>query len=269
MRLALALIVATAACGSSSSRTIDSGGGGDDDASNIADTAPPDAQAGSTVSVPSAMFEMGCNQASDTSCDADELPYHVVTLPAFAIDRTEVTQSVYQACIDATACTPPSMNFDPTTKAMFPVTNITWDQAVAFCAYAGGRLPSEAEWELAARGTDGRIYPWGNDAPSCTLTNIAGCGDKIEAVGSHPTGASPYGALDMTGNVWEWTADWYGATYYASSPTISPTGPTSGTTRAYRGGSYGNTGTLGRASNRASTYSPTVGGTGLGFRCVR
>jgi serine/threonine-protein kinase len=205
---------------------------------------------------------MGCN-----TCDADEAPAHVVTLRAFSLDLTEVTQGQYAACVNS-ACTVPAANWDPVAKGTFPVVNVTWDQAVAYCTWAGGRLPTEAEWEKAARGADGGTFPWGNGAASCALANTFGCGNVTEAVGAHPTGASPYGALDLAGNVWEWVADWYDASFYASAPSVDPTGPTTGTTRVYRGGSAGNDASLARASNRASTYNPAVGGSGLGFRCA-
>jgi formylglycine-generating enzyme required for sulfatase activity len=272
--LHLALAAWAVGCGTTPSRTAGDGGPHDGDGGDTTcavDAGFPDAPPGSTVGVPATTFMMGCHQAIDPNCDADESPYHAVTLAAYAIDRTEVTQMAYQQCVAASACTLPFTNFDPAGHAAFPVTNVSWMQAATYCAFVGARLPTEAEWELAARGTDGRVYPWGNAPADCTLANIAGtgCPGYVEPVGSHPSGASPYGALDMAGNVWEWTADYYDATYYATSPSTAPTGPTTGTNRTYRGGSYGNDATLARASNRASTYSPGVGGSGLGFRCVR
>jgi formylglycine-generating enzyme required for sulfatase activity len=240
------------------------------DLATIPDLAPlPDGAVGETVAVPAGAFMMGCNAQVDTACDADESPYHMVTLSAFAIDRTEVTQAAYQVCVAAGSCTAPSASFDPVGHALYPVVSVTWAQAQTYCAFVGGHLPTEAQWEKAARGTDGRIWPWGNGAPTCTLANTLGCAGAEEPVGMHPAGASPYGALDMAGNVWEWTADYYDATYYGMSPAMDPTGPAAGTFRVYRAGSYGNDGSLARTSNRASTYSPTVGGSGLGFRCAR
>ena len=141
-------------------------------------------------------------------------------------------------------------------------------QAADYCAFVGGRLPTEAEWEKACRGTNGDTFPWGNAAADCTKANTEGCVGSAVEVGLLPAGASPYGALDMAGNVWEWTADWYAADAYATQPAVDPTGPATGTIKVYRGGSSGNLADLARCSNRASTYSPDYGGTGLGFRCA-
>jgi formylglycine-generating enzyme required for sulfatase activity len=206
---------------------------------------------------------MGCD-----TCGADEAPAHAVDLPAFSIDRTEVTQRAYQACVDAGACSAPvdAPTYDPVARGDHPVTSMTWDDAVAYCAFAGERLPSEAEWEKAARGTDGRRYPWGDDDATCALANTAGCtaDDDDLPVGSLPDGASPFGALDMAGNVWEWTADVYAADAYATGAV-----PSTGASRTYRGGGSGNTADLATTTNRADTYNPAVGGSGLGFRCAR
>ncbi|MBX7097913.1 MAG: formylglycine-generating enzyme family protein, partial [Myxococcaceae bacterium] len=223
-------------------------------------------QADSGMSVvPAGPFLMG-----STTGDADEKPVHEVTLSRFEIDRTEVTQAAYGACVTAGSCTAPSANFDPVGRAAFPVVNVSWAQAQAFCAFLGKRLPTEAEWEKAARGPDGGTYPWGEAAPTCALATTSGCGDGgAQPVGQLPAGQSPYGVLDLAGNVWEFTADWYADTYYSVSPLVDPQGPDAGTIKAYRGGSAGNGSSLARSANRASTYSPAVGGSGLGFRCAR
>lgn len=219
------------------------------------------------VSVPASAFQMGCNAAVDGNCKADEKPLHNVTLGAFEIDKNEVTQEQYAACVDATACTPPSCTWDCSTPGM-PAGCIEWAQAKAFCAFAGKRLPTEAEWEKAARGTDGRKYPWGNQEPTCDLVNMNGCGNAADPVGSHPSGASPYGALDMAGNMVEMVADWYDANFYASSPATDPKGPATGTRYGGRGGGLKSDATWQRTSAR-DWYDQTDAGSSLGFRCAR
>jgi formylglycine-generating enzyme required for sulfatase activity len=152
---------------------------------------------------------MGCNRARDPSCSETEEPPHPVLVAGFQIDRTELSQGAYAACVQAGACSLPAAGFDPRARPLRPVTHVTWAQAKAFCRWAGQRLPSEAEWELTARGTDGRIYPWGDEAPTCERAHTAACGGGPADVGGRPAGASPYGALDMAGNVDEWVEDLY------------------------------------------------------------
>lgn len=193
---------------------------------------------GKMVTVPAGAFQMGCHQATDSSCNPDELPYHEVMLAAFQIDETELTQASYAECVAAGMCDAPAANYDPVAHPDYPVTNVSWFQADAFCAWAGKRLPTEAEWEKAARGTDDRVYPWGSVPPTCDLANFKGCGDAVLPVAMHLTGASPYGALDMSGNVAEWVADWYAADYFQVSPPSDPQGPATGTNRVLRGGDY-------------------------------
>jgi formylglycine-generating enzyme required for sulfatase activity len=181
------------------------------------------------VFVPSGQFLMGNNAGP-----ADQRPEHMVNLSAFWIDRTEVTNAMYALCVSAGACTAPLQTrsisrasyFGNPAFANFPVLFVNWNQAQAYCAWAGRRLPTEAEWEKAARGTDGRLYPWGNQAPDPQRLNFgpSGTGDTV-AVGQFPSNASPYGALDMAGNASEWVADWYDPNYYAVSPADNPTGP--------------------------------------------
>jgi len=172
------------------------------------------------VTVPAGEFVMG----SDTLGERDEHPEHRVNLPAFAIDRTEVTRGQYNRCVRAHVCEetwiPRPTFHDPNQ----PVVAVSWFAARAFCQWAGGRLPTEEEWEKAARGTDGRIYPWGNDAPTperAVFHQRMNIGHP-EPVGTHPAGDSPYGLHDMAGNVWEWTASVYDPFAYAR-PTVTPT----------------------------------------------
>ncbi|HWZ91648.1 MAG TPA: SUMF1/EgtB/PvdO family nonheme iron enzyme [Polyangiaceae bacterium] len=218
------------------------------------------------VSVPAGDFIMGCNAAVDTECLDDEKPMHTVTLTAYQIDRTEVTQDQYAACVAAGACAAPSCPWD-CSKTNYPATCLVLTDAKAYCSWAGARLPTEAEWEKAARGSSGNKFPWGNSAPDCTLTNMSGCAGSAQPVGSLAAGKSPYGALDMAGNVVEMVSDWYDASYYATSPTSDPPGPASGTRYGGRGGGFKSEATWQRASKR-DWYDLTDSGAALGFRCA-
>ena len=233
-----------------------------------------------TIVVPEGAFTMGCDAATDAMCEPDERPAHSIALPAYRIDATEVTQAAYRACIDAGACTAPYHGptpwegdacvhrFDAAEHPRRAVTCVSWAQATGFCAWAGKRLPSESEWEKAARGADHRTFPWGDDPPSCERASIAGCTD--EDVARHPLGRSPYGAYDMAGGVWEWTADWYAASAY-SDVRSDAGGPASGEFRAVRGcefnASHGGSRDY-RAANRFA-LAPAHVSVRLGFRCAR
>jgi formylglycine-generating enzyme required for sulfatase activity len=239
------------------------------------------------VHVPAGTFTMG-------GLDDDQRPPHRVTLSAFCIDRTEVTVKSYAACVAAKTCVAPHVEVSPfcnrDDRPDHPINCIDWSQAVAYCTWTGARLPTEAEWEGAARGTDGRLYPWGNEDPSAKRVNA--CGRECVAfgkrvlkrewpamydgddgwettapVGSFPAGASPFGALDMAGNVWEWTADWRGD--YAAAPSTNPRGPTTGTARINRGGGWhGHLAGDVRAVVR-SADAPALRSNSIGFRCAR
>lgn len=225
---------------------------------------------GGLIEVEASSFMMGCSPAEASQCDNDEEPYHQVQLSAYAIERTEVSQAAYQACVDAAACTLPAANFDPIAKGQFPVTAVTWLQAKTYCEWRGGRLPTEAEWERAARGTDERIFPWGDDEPDCSFANIDGCGGVAQEVDSNPNGASPIGALNMIGNVYEWIADYYGNKYYFNSPLQDPTGPATGDARAVRGAGFAfNQASDLRAAKRGALDPDSFGPTGFGFRCAQ
>jgi formylglycine-generating enzyme required for sulfatase activity len=219
------------------------------------------------VTVEAADFSMGCEQSSDAACEAHEMPVHTAALAAYEIDRTEVTQGAYAACIEAGACTPPACDWD-CDEPTLPAACVTWSDARAYCTWRGRRLPTEAEWELAARGVDGRTYPWGDGKPTCELVNMGGCGDAPEPVGSHPSGASPYGALDMAGNVVELVADFYDEDYYRISPVRNPTGPVTGTQYVGRGGGYRSASEWQRAASR-DWYDATDASRPMGFRCAR
>ncbi len=193
------------------------------------------------VYVPAGGFTMGSPPGEPW--DQGESPQRTVYLDAFWVDQTEVTNAQYERCAQAGSCrvTPDMTSYDPQARPDYPA-EVTWSAAQAYCQWAGSRLPTEAEWEKAVRGTDGRRWPWGNDRPDCSLSNSFGkdglCAGATACVGSYPAGASPYGALDMAGNVAEWVNDWYDYGYYDVSPPHNPPGPEAGTARVVRGGNW-------------------------------
>jgi len=230
-------------------------------------------------STPCTVTGGGFWMGSETGAD-DEKPLHQVQVSQILIDRHEVTNRRYRECVAAGICREPMLvssvrrgeyfghqKFDD-----YPVIFVSWEQADTFCRWAGGRLPTEAEWEKAARGTSARIrtYPWGEQKPDCSLANMGGPGSCIgdtDRVGRRPAGASPYGAMDMAGNVWEWVADWYDAEYYAQSPARDPRGPDTGRLKVMRGGCWKSGASSLRVSCRKAelpeTWAPNVG-----FRCA-
>ena len=229
--------------------------------------------------VPAGQFKMGSDKPN---AKEDEKPVHTVDLDTFYIDKFIVTNALYKMCVDAQDCTLPkyansflraSYYSDPA-YINFPFIAADWQTARTYCEWRGARLPSEAEWEKAARGTDGRTYPWGEeiDANHANYNannevNYAGDTSKVDRYAS---GVSPYGAYDMAGNVFEWVADLYGEKYYASllEGIKNPLGPTTGDYRVLRGGSWNSNGSALRSSAR-SWLNPTNATIYVGFRCAR
>ena len=234
------------------------------------------------ITIPAGAFMRGCNpdndnkyQCTDSQLD-DEIPYESVTLSEYEIDLTEVVQEAYAECVAAGACTLPSAvpgklqedaGYDPTVKPDHPVSNISWAQARTYCLWRSKRLPTEAEWENAARGADGRTYPWGDSVVTCDRANLGLCtGSGTHAVATHPDGASIYGVLDMAGNVMEWVNDFYDETYYQTAPTTDPQGPASGSHRVVRGGGFPHSSFSARVAGRSRYAAADYA---LGFRCAR
>jgi formylglycine-generating enzyme required for sulfatase activity len=252
--------------------------------------------------VPAGEFRMGstgeevdaalvlCSESRDCQRDSleDEQPAHIVALDGFWIDSMEVSNRQYRLCVEAGSCDPPSDSGSHTRDSYYgnsayddyPVISVDWHQAAAYCEWVGGRLPTEAEWEYAARGPEGRRYPWGDafdgarlnycDA-NCEFGWADGAFDDgyfdTAPVGSYPAGASWVGVLGMAGNVWEWVADWYDSDHYSHSPSRNPTGPLSGGGRVLRGGSWRSYQGLARCSFR-DWSSPGFSLDRLGFRCI-
>jgi formylglycine-generating enzyme required for sulfatase activity len=260
----------------------------------------------SMVRIPQGSFQMG----SDTASDAEK-PLHTVQLDTYWIDQTEVTNAQFEEFVweskyetDAEGAGwsylydissarwrktdgvnwqhPQGTSSNLEGLENHPVTHISWNDASAYCRWAGRRLPSEAEWEKAARGADSRLYPWGNQKPDHDLLNFAdknislGWADKkiddgyafTSPVGNYPKGASPYGVMDMAGNVWEWVNDWYDPDYY-QEPLVwaNPVGPGATSGRVLRGGSWADSASVARSSFRLA-YFPMDWYAYYGFRCA-
>ena len=211
-------------------------------------------------------FQMG----SETGYPA-ESPVHVVTLGAFFIDVYEVTVAQYRACFEAGFCSEPAeadrCEWTEGGPDNHPINCVYWQQAFDYCSWAGLRMPTEAEWEKAARGTDGRTYPWGEEEIDRDRANYKGT-NTAKPVGSYPEGVSPYGVYDMSGNVWEWVGDWWDENYYSTSPPDNPTGPDGGEFKVLRSGSWCFL-EFSQRSARREPYDPQVTDMDIGFRCAR
>lgn len=230
--------------------------------------APAETQDMPMVLVPAGEFTMGSNLGED------EKPVRRVYLNAFYMDRFEVTVEQYARYLEVTDMEePPDWNMmNQPQYQRRPVVNVDWEDAVNYCKWAGKRLPTEAEWEKAARGTDGRIYPWGNEAPTRLHANY---GRKeldnhqaLTPVGSFEAGKSPYGIYDMAGNAWEWVFDWYDHDYYKKGPKKNPIGPAKGDGKVVRGGSWLYVPEFLRSAHRFDAQ-PTNRLFGYGFRCAK
>jgi eukaryotic-like serine/threonine-protein kinase len=268
----------------------------------VIETRPADGMV--MVYIPEGEFTMGSNVG-----EANEQPPHTVYLDAYWIDKTEVTNAMFAFFVVATGYQtdaekqasswifdgagwsevsdadwqhPRGPASDLTGLDNHPVVNVSWNDAAGYCEWAGSRLPSEAEWEKAARGRDERTYPWGNQDPAGNLLNFADANLSVDwaarsvndgyeftaPIGSYPAGVSPYGVLDMAGNVWEWVNDWYSETYYRVSPTSNPVGPSTGNSHVLRGGSWNHDGSNLHSSIRISN-NPSAAIDNFGFRCSR
>ncbi len=235
------------------------------------------------VEVPAGEFLMGCdpNHGGGFSCLDDELPQHTVYLDRFYIDKYEVTNAQYAACVKDGACDPPSnvssnmhtSYYDNPDFAQYPVVYVDWNDAQKYCTWAGKRLPTEAEWEKAASNKDSGAFPWGDESPTCEKVNFYDaatanhCVGDTSAVGSYPDNVSQYGAMDMAGNVWEWVSDWYSESYYSESPSDNPTGPSGSNNKVVRGGGWASNASFLR--NFYRTYDLSFNSSeDLGFRCA-
>ncbi|MDO8753890.1 MAG: SUMF1/EgtB/PvdO family nonheme iron enzyme [Anaerolineales bacterium] len=191
---------------------------------------------GSTlIYIPAGDFTMG-----DNGFDA---PAHQVSLDGYWIQQTKVTNRMYEQCVNVGSCTSPAQElggsvFSNPQYTNHPVIGVTWVQAQTYCGWLQGGLPTEAQWENAARGVNGNIYPWGNAEPACDLLNFGYCVRRTTDVDIYPNGLSPYGLYDLAGNVFEWVSDWYSETFYLESPSANPTGPQNGDYRVVRGSSF-------------------------------
>jgi formylglycine-generating enzyme required for sulfatase activity len=223
------------------------------------------------VYVPAGEFIMGSTQY-DRDLETNEVPQRTVYLDAFWISRTQVTNALFARCVSAGACqysvsAKTNPRYQDPAYADHPVVYVSWQAAETYCEWSGGRLPTAAEWEKAARGAQGQKYPWGNAAPAVETVNTNNTVGDTTPVGQYPAGASPYGALDMGGNVREWVWDWYDPYYYQYAPDRNPAGPAVGEKKVLKGSSFSDTYRYARPANRLA-HDPASPGVNRGFRCA-
>jgi formylglycine-generating enzyme required for sulfatase activity/serine/threonine protein kinase len=248
--------------------------------STLAPNEPPKVAPSGMVHVPAGVFVMGADDG-----DASDGPARKVTITSgFFLDLTETSVTQYARCVVAGLCTAsdvhgtsdedaekhrPMCNANDPARAWEPINCVDQGQAAAYCKHVHKRLPTEAEWEYAARGADGRVYPWGNEPPACTRGAFGGCRTletRTTKGGSYPSGASPFGALDMAGNVWEWTVD--GWSVPSAGPATDPQTPLTGDFGVLRGGSWDFAPTSAKAAHRLK-FHRRIGHVSTGFRCAR
>jgi len=228
-----------------------------------------DAKGALMVLVPAGEFIMGSNNGS-----VDEQPTHVVDLDAFYMDKYEVTNRLYRVCVDVAICLPLENRSSATHTRYysnseydnFPVIFVNWNMAQSYCEWRGARLPTEAEWEKAARGNSNFTYPWG-EVVNCDHANYGKCNGDVVSVNVYDSGKSMYGIYNMAGNVWEWTNDWYSEVYYQNSLLDNPQGPDNGKQKVLRGGSWSDNNSEVRSANRYAEVPTNFNGF-VGFRCV-
>ena len=225
------------------------------------------------IYIPAGTFSQGSKQ-DPRYPPTSENPQRMVYLDGFWIDMTLVTNRMYRSCMAANQCDAiinndtENQNFTSGGALDLPAVYVTWFNAQKYCNWIGGSLPTEAQWEKAARGSgEARIYPWGNQDPNPSMLNFNNLLGITTISGSYPTGASPYGVLDMAGNVRQWVADWFQSDYYTVAPDRNPPGPATGTTKVLKGGGWNDPAKYVRISSRLE-HPPSSPGSNRGFRCA-
>ncbi len=198
----------------------------------------------------------------------NEKPMHKVYLKGYWIYKNEVTVAQYRKfCTKTGRLMPPTPRWGWDDD--YPIVNVTWQDAAAYAKWARATLPTEAQWEKAARGIDGRMFPWGNEFDTSKCNEASKDPHRPQPIGSYPDGVSPYGCMDMAGNVWEWCSDWYGGHYYDNTPTKNPTGPKHGIEHSLKGGSWNDNIANNERCARRAYGPPTYSFHSYGFRCAR